>query len=62
MVSLRPDAPLEEVLRELTEQAKALWGEERTRAVSTSVEATARRLWEVSRTLPHREVEPGFYQ
>ena len=62
MVSLRPDATLKEVFRDLTEQAKALWGEERARAVSTSVEATARRLWDVSSNLPHREVEPGFYQ
>jgi hypothetical protein len=62
MVSLRPDAPVEEILRELTEQAKALWGEERTRAISASVEATARRLWDVGRNLPHRDVEPGFYQ
>jgi hypothetical protein len=62
MVSLRPDAPLEEILRELTEQAKALWGEERARAISASVEATAHRLWAVSRNLPDRDVEPGFYQ
>ncbi|MDP7082919.1 MAG: hypothetical protein QGH97_00900 [Dehalococcoidia bacterium] len=62
MVSMRPDAPLDEVLRELTEQAKALWGEERAKAISSSVEATARRLWEVSRNLPQRDLEPGFYQ
>jgi hypothetical protein len=62
MVSLRPDAPIEEILRELTEQAKALWGEERAWAISASVEATARQLWDVSRNLPHRDVEPGFYQ
>jgi hypothetical protein len=46
----------------LTERAEALWGEERARAISSSVEATARRLWEVSRNLPHRDLEPGFYQ
>jgi len=62
MVSMRPGAPLEEILRELTEQAVALWGEERAGAISASVEVTAQRLWDVSRNLPHRDVEPGFYQ
>ena len=62
MVSMRPDTPLEEVLRDLTEQAKALWGEDRARALSAQAEATAQRLWDISRNLPHRDVEPGFYQ
>tara|TARA_B100000315_G_scaffold120444_1_gene110343 strand:+ start:1640 stop:1828 length:189 start_codon:yes stop_codon:yes gene_type:complete len=62
MVSLHPDATPDEILRELTELAIALWGEARTKAINTSVEATARRLWDISRNLPHRDVEPGFYQ
>lgn len=62
MVAMRPDVPFDAVLRELRERARALWGKERAGAISGSIEQTARQLWEVSRSLPHREVEPGFYQ
>lgn len=62
MVSVRPDAPSEDILRALTEQAKALWGQERTAAISDSLAQTAQQLEDVSRTLPDREVEPAFYQ
>lgn len=62
MVAMRPDVHFEEVLRELRALARSLWGEARAGAISGSIEQTARQLWEVSRSLPHREVEPGFYQ
>lgn len=66
MVAMRPDVPpgppFQEVLRVLTVRARDLWGEERAAIIASSVEQTARQLWEVSRSLPRREVEPGFYQ
>jgi hypothetical protein len=62
MVAMSPDTPFDEVLRELRARARALWGEERVAAIASSLEQTARQLWEVSRSLPQREVEPGFYQ
>jgi hypothetical protein len=62
MVAMRPDVPVEKILRKLREQARALWGEERAGSISGSIEQTAQQLWEISRSLPHREVEPGFYQ
>lgn len=62
MASVRPDASSEEILRSLTEQAQALWGQERAVVIARSIEQTAQQLEDVSRTLPKREVEPGFYQ
>ena len=62
MPGMRPDASQEDILRELTEEARALWGQERAEALGTSMEQTAGQLEDVSGTLPHREVEPGFYQ
>ena len=62
MVSVPPDSPYEDILRALTEQAVALWGEERAAAIATTLEQTAQQLRDVSQVLPHYEVEPGFYQ
>ena len=62
MTSVRPDAPQEDILSALVEQAKVLWGEERAAALTASLEQTAQQLVDVSRTLPGSEVEPGFYQ
>ena len=62
MASTHPDMSYDEILQALTEQAVALWGKERAQAVSSSLEQTARQLADVSRALPDREVEPGFYQ
>ena len=62
MTSVRPDAPRKDILRALTEQAKALWGLDRAQVITASLEQTAQQLEELSRSLPDREVEPGFYQ
>ena len=62
MVSVSPDSPYEDILRALTEQAVALWGEERAGAIANTLEQTAQQLRDVSQVLPHYEVEPGFYQ
>ncbi len=53
---------LEDLVREMTDRAKALWGEERAAAISAALQQTARQLQEVDQTLPGRDVEPGFYQ
>ena len=62
MPGMRYDASDEDILRELIEKARALWGQERAEAISASLEQTAQQLGEVSRALPHQDVEPGFYQ
>ncbi len=62
MVVMRPAISREEILLELTERAQDLWGEERTRVIATSLESTARQLWEIGQKLPARDLEPGFYQ
>ena len=62
MASIHPGAPQEEILRELTQQAKALWGNDRAEALRDALEQTAGQLREVSQAPPRPEVEPGFYQ
>ena len=62
MPGMRPDASHEDIVRELTEEARTLWGQERAEALGASLEQTAQQLGDVGRTLPPREVEPGFYQ
>ena len=53
---------LEELVREMTDRAKALWGEERAAAISAALQQAARQFQEVDQSLPGRNVEPGFYQ
>ena len=53
---------IEDILRELTDRATALWGEERAVAMRPELEQTARHLQEIGRGTPGRDVEPGFYQ
>jgi hypothetical protein len=62
MASMKPDMSPENILRELTEQAQSLWGEQRAQALQASLEQTARNLQELRQNLPRYEVEPGFYQ
>lgn len=62
MVLMRPGISQEEILLELTERARALWGEERANVIATSLESAARQLWEIGQNPPDRTVEPGFYQ
>ena len=47
--------------RQLTAQAKALWGERRTAELRGPLEDTARLLTELRERIPDRNVEPGFY-
>lgn len=62
MVSMRPGASIEDITRELMEQAAALWGRERAETIRTSLEETAQHLLAIAHHLPHQEVEPSFYQ
>lgn len=62
MADIKPDVAVEDILRELMEQAKILWGEEKVQIIRTSLEQTARHLHNVGQSLPDPEVEPGFYQ
>ena len=55
-------ASLEKIRSELTSRAREMWGEQRAAEDSAAIEDTARQLWEVSQNLPHREMEPGFFQ
>ena len=52
----------EDILRQLLEQAKANWGEDRAREIRETLEQASRQLSEVLNNLPDKETEPGFYQ
>ena len=52
----------DDLLRELTDKAKALWGDARAAELSRTLETTASQLIEVRQHLPERDVEPGFFQ
>ena len=62
MVVMRPGITQAEILLELKERAKDLWGEERARIMATALESAAQQMWDIGQKLPPREVEPGFYQ
>ena len=61
MASTHPDMSYDQILQALTEQAVAMWGNERTHALRSSLEQTARQLADLGRALPNSDVEPGFY-
>lgn len=52
----------EELLRDITDRAKALWGEAKAAEMAAALEQTARHMEEIDRTMPKVDVEPGFYQ
>ena len=52
----------EELLRDITERAKALWGEAKAAEMAAALEQTALNMEEIDRTMPKRDVEPGYYQ
>ena len=62
MAGMSQRISLEELVREMTDRAKALWGEERAAAISAALQQAARQFQEVDQSLPGRNVEPGFYQ
>ena len=52
----------DELLRDITERAKALWGEAKAAEMAAALEKTASEMEEIDRTMPKRDVEPGYYQ
>ena len=52
----------EELLRDITERAKALWGEAKAAEMADALEQTALNMEQIDRMMPERDVEPGFYQ
>lgn len=51
----------EEILQDLVVRAQAVLGHERTARTRSTLEQTARQLYEVSQAQPVRDIEPGFY-
>ncbi len=62
MATLNSNASPEHILRQLLEQAKANWGEDRAKEIRDTLEQASRQLSEVLNHLPDKETEPGFYQ
>ena len=52
----------EELLRDITERAKALWGEDKAAEMADALERTATEMEEIDRAIPKRDMEPGYYQ
>ena len=61
MASGNPRPTVADTVKQLTEQAEALWGERRAAELRQSLEDTARALTELRDDLPIKSVEPGFY-
>ena len=51
----------EEILQDLAVRAESVLGSERTSLIRSTLEQTARQLYEVSQAQPVRDIEPGFY-
>ncbi len=62
MSTSNSNASPEDILRQLLEQAKANWGEDRAKEIRATLEQASRQLSEVLNHLPDKETEPGFYQ
>jgi len=56
------NASVEDILRNLLDQARANWGGDRTQEIQATLENASRQMAEVSCNLPDKETEPGFYQ
>ena len=52
----------ETALRQLTEQAKILWGADYAAQNQALLEQAAAYVTQIARNLPDTETEPGFYQ
>lgn len=62
MTNRTPDISFEEVLKSLTQQAEARWGEGYVAEHRDLLEQAARHIVSVGNNLPETETEPGFYQ
>ena len=61
MVSMDPGLTEEGMVRQLKQNAEAVWGKERAEAISQVLEEAAANLWLLCQNLPDREEWPGFY-
>ncbi len=52
----------DELLKDITDRAKALWGDAKTAEMTAALESTARQMVDNDRVMPKIDVEPGFYQ
>lgn len=52
----------DELLKDITDRAKALWGETKAVELTAALESTARQMVDIDRVMPKVDVEPGFYQ
>lgn len=61
MVSMDPKLTKEQIVAQLTEQAKVVWGPERAQALRASLEEAGNNLWILNQNLPELEEEPAFF-
>ncbi len=52
----------EDLLRDITDRAKALWGEDKAAEMAAALERTATEMEEIDRAIPKRDMEHGYYQ
>ena len=62
MADTTPEVSREAALRQLTEQAKALWGADYAARNTALLEQAAAYVAQIANSLPDTETEPGFYQ
>ncbi len=52
----------DDLIKDITDRAKALWGEGKAAEMTGALESTARQMVDIDRVMPRVDVEPGFYQ
>jgi hypothetical protein len=52
----------DELLKDITDRAKAMWGEAKAAEMTAALESTTRQMVDIDRVMPKVDVEPGFYQ
>ena len=62
MADPAPEVSREAALRQLTEQAKVLWGVDYAAQNLALLEQAAAYVTQIAHNLPDTETEPGFYQ
>jgi hypothetical protein len=61
MVSMDPKLSKEEMVAQLTERARAMWGPERAEVLKASLEEEGANLWTLIHNLPVLDEEPAFF-
>ncbi len=62
MADTAPEISAEAALRQLSEQARAVWGAGYVEQNRALLEQAAQYMAEIANNLPDKETEPGFYQ